>query len=508
MTQLLGRVIADFNTQLAAKIAVGGTTGTLASATDDDGVALPAGRYFFTIDKDNSKKEHISCTLSGTALTNIKTVSRQGTETAGVLREHRVGANVIISDFAHLKKMNDVLDGTTSFDSATPLGYDGAPTISTGNQFATKTYVDTGNALDVQKAGTQTITGVKTFTSTAKAKYDTHPTFSADEEIIDKKYADDLAIAGSPDASTTVKGIVEIPTLAEVKAETDTGGTGAILSVTPSQLPIVNEVDIVAGENLTAGDAVMVAAGIEATLLSASSSTNSVAEAGYNTTWCYQSFVTGSTTTRIYSASIYTQTTVSSVTMRLRATPTGADIATTTQAVSDNAENTFVFSTNTVTPSTTYYLVFNVSSSLNPGSANNFLGGTTSSYGSGVSGYSTNSGSSWTTPASVVTGDFYFKVFEGYTEAGKAYKTSAGSATYVGTGWTTNFIGFVKSTVSAAATATVRVSAMYKALSGLTPGTIYYLSNTPGAIATTAGTTSKKVGLAVSSTSLLIKHDN
>jgi len=58
--------------------------------------------------------------------------------------------------------MLDILDGTTSFDSATPLGYDGTATISTANQFATKAY------------------------------------------------ADGLAIAGSPDSSTTVKGIGKV----------------------------------------------------------------------------------------------------------------------------------------------------------------------------------------------------------------------------------------------------------------------------------------------------------
>lgn len=141
MTQLLGKVIADFEAQLATKLSVGGTTATLSSATDDDGVALPAGRYFFTIDKSSAQKEHISCDLSGTSLTNIKTESRQGVETAGVLREHRVGANVIISDFAHLKKINDVLDGTTNLDSGTPLAYDGTVTPTLPNQLMTRSAV-------------------------------------------------------------------------------------------------------------------------------------------------------------------------------------------------------------------------------------------------------------------------------------------------------------------------------------------------------------------------------
>ncbi len=51
-----------------------------------------------------------------------------------------------------------------------------------------------------------------------------------------KTYADNLAIAGAPDASTTVKGIVEEGLDAEVVAGTATGGTGARLFVNPGSL--------------------------------------------------------------------------------------------------------------------------------------------------------------------------------------------------------------------------------------------------------------------------------
>lgn len=141
MSTLLGTILADFNTSLATDIAVGGTTATLSSATDDDGVSLPAGRYFFTIDGSNSSKEHISCDLSGSSLTNIKTVTRQGVESTGVARKHRIGATVTITDFGHIKYMNDLISGATTFNSSAPLGYDGAPASLTGNQFATVSYV-------------------------------------------------------------------------------------------------------------------------------------------------------------------------------------------------------------------------------------------------------------------------------------------------------------------------------------------------------------------------------
>jgi hypothetical protein len=143
MTQTLVRVAADISTTLTTKLAVGATTGTLTSGVDADGVQLPTGTYGFTVDRSSSSKEHFTATLTGAALTDIKTVTRgTGLGTAGLLREHRKGAEVIITDWVSLKRVVNLLDGTTSFDSATPLGYDGVATISTGNQFATKTYVD------------------------------------------------------------------------------------------------------------------------------------------------------------------------------------------------------------------------------------------------------------------------------------------------------------------------------------------------------------------------------
>lgn len=188
MATKLATIIADFTTQLASELAVGGTTATLSSATDDDGVALPSGRYFFTLDGANSKKEHISCDLSGTTLTNIKTVSRQGVETAGVLRKHRIGSSIGITDFSHILQINALLAGITDLNSLVPLKYDGTPTISDSKHLATKAYVDS------------------------------------------------VAVAGAPNGSTTVKGIFEEATQAEVLAKTATGGTGADLVVNPSTM--------------------------------------------------------------------------------------------------------------------------------------------------------------------------------------------------------------------------------------------------------------------------------
>jgi hypothetical protein len=151
MSSKLGTILADFTTSLATDIAIGGTAATLSTATDDDAVALPSGRYFFTLDGDNSAKEHISCDLVGTALTNIKSLSRQGVETTGCVRKHRIGTVVSLTDFGHIKFINDLVSGATNLNSEAPLGYDGAPASLSGNQLATVTYV-----LGVVNGGTVT----------------------------------------------------------------------------------------------------------------------------------------------------------------------------------------------------------------------------------------------------------------------------------------------------------------------------------------------------------------
>lgn len=142
MSSLLGKIIADFDTSISAKISIGGTTATLLSILDDDGATIANGRYFITIDGDNSSKEHFSCTLTGTALTALKSISRKGVESSGAVREHRVGATVTMTNFAHIKFLNDLLDGTTDLDGSTPLKYDANPTLTDDKHIATKKYID------------------------------------------------------------------------------------------------------------------------------------------------------------------------------------------------------------------------------------------------------------------------------------------------------------------------------------------------------------------------------
>jgi hypothetical protein len=115
----LPKIVADLETSLTAKIAVGGTTGTIASNIDDDGVTLADGVYYFTIDGNNSAKEHIRCTKTGTGLSDIYSYSRQGVATSGTVREHRVGAKVIMTDYATYKNYFEAASGLSGPGAST-----------------------------------------------------------------------------------------------------------------------------------------------------------------------------------------------------------------------------------------------------------------------------------------------------------------------------------------------------------------------------------------------------
>lgn len=198
MTQTLGTIVADFETSLATAMAVGATSVTFLNATDDDGVALPTGKYYFTIDGNNASKEHIYCTLTGTSITDIENCSRQGIVTTGSVRAHRVGAKVTLTDFANLKYTSDMLNGSKAINATVgPLIYDAQPVISDDNHLATK------------------------------------------------KYIDDIAVAGSPDASTTVKGIAFMST-------GPSSATGPIaVGSNDARLPTQAENDALAGTSGT-----------------------------------------------------------------------------------------------------------------------------------------------------------------------------------------------------------------------------------------------------------------
>ena len=70
----------------------------------------------------------------------------------------------------------------------------------------------------------------------------------------------------------------------------------------------------------------------------------------------------------------------------------------------------------------------------------------------------------------------------------------------------TAFIGFANASASPTAAVTVALSGVLGSFTSLVNATQYYLSNTGGAIATVAGTITRKVGIAISTTQLVITN--
>lgn len=88
------------------------------------------------------------------------------------------------------------------------------------------------------KADDETITGLYTFPNGANtpvlgASY-VAPTLQP--QVASKGYVDSVAILGAPNATTSVQGLVQLPTQAQVDAGTATGSTGASLTPTPAVL--------------------------------------------------------------------------------------------------------------------------------------------------------------------------------------------------------------------------------------------------------------------------------
>lgn len=146
MAQSIPRVVADFETSLASSVAQGDTTASLLSNLDTNSVALAAGYYGLTVDNGSDYKEFILCSVSGTALTNVYSVSDQGTATVGFANYHRRGAPVQITDHASLLKVVQTLTAQIGIDGGNPLYYDSTPALVSGLQLATVQYVlDTVN---------------------------------------------------------------------------------------------------------------------------------------------------------------------------------------------------------------------------------------------------------------------------------------------------------------------------------------------------------------------------
>lgn len=166
MASKLTKVVANFETSLATKLANGAVSGALTSITDKNGVALPNAKYCMIVDRGTGDEEHLLFDLTGSAMSNIMSVSRQGVQIAGVqnLNGHRAGAKCYLTDFVNLKIIVDMLNGDEVFDGTKPLKYDSAPALTDPRHIPDKQYIDSSLANKAELAANNVFTGQNSFT--------------------------------------------------------------------------------------------------------------------------------------------------------------------------------------------------------------------------------------------------------------------------------------------------------------------------------------------------------
>jgi len=166
MASKLTKVVANFETSLATKLANSATSGALTSIVDKNGVNLANGKYCMIVDRGTGDEEHLLFDLVSNAISNIVSVSRQGVQTAGVqnLNGHRAGAKCYLTDFVNLKIIVDILNGDDALDGSKPIKYDAAPALSDPRHIPDKAYIDSSLANKAELAANNVFTGQNSFT--------------------------------------------------------------------------------------------------------------------------------------------------------------------------------------------------------------------------------------------------------------------------------------------------------------------------------------------------------
>lgn len=190
--QTVPTVVALFESSLSQGVTTTATSMTLERGTDKAGTTL-SGTYGFIIDEGSSNEEFVLCTAAGTALSGCTrglSVVDGKTAVTALQKVHRRGATVKITDFPQLAILSRIVNGTEYFPNL--------------------------------------------------LRYETNPNFSgaSSASLATVGYIASVSYAGTVDASTTAKGIVEAATTAEINAGTDFGATGAYLFTAPNFLAL------------------------------------------------------------------------------------------------------------------------------------------------------------------------------------------------------------------------------------------------------------------------------
>jgi len=222
-------------------VSASATTIALVTLATPDGTAITMTDFgsdvgYATLEPGTAREESISFTgISSLTLTGVSRGLRFVSPfdvVAGNKKAHAGGTVMVFSNTSafYSRFVDDfnaqTIAGIKTFSSIPVLP---ASDPTTSNQAARKAYVD----LFMPLTG-GTFSGAVAFNSTVLLAAD--PTLAL--QAATKQYVDGVAVAGAPNASTTVKGIVEEATQAEVNAGTATGGTGARLYVNPSTLSV------------------------------------------------------------------------------------------------------------------------------------------------------------------------------------------------------------------------------------------------------------------------------
>jgi len=122
-------------------------------------------------------------------------------------------------------------------------------------------------------------------------------------------------------------------------------------------------------------------------------------------------------------------------------------------------------------------------------------------YAGGLSKHSTDTGSSWAS----LNYDLTFRVdmLQDITASGKVYLSNA----TLDNALANNFIGFADETITSGNSGLIKLSGYDDNQTGLTVGSMYYLSDTLGTIADSAGSESRRVGIAISATKILLRPE-
>ena len=496
-----------FQTSLLSPITISDTSMTLVNGTDRAGNVL-SGYYCFTLDSGTPSVEYICGTASSTSVTGLQRGIDPvtGNTTVLALRQaHRRGTDVRVTDYPSLALITRMLSGQESIPG-TLYYQSGNQTYTSSTAIATQGYVNGVGAGGFTSANVSTTRGLSTDGSAPEkvgvnASSTTGMSFDASGKLYQKVssslYSDSNGI-GATVGTLSAGGVATSTATANLIPIANASGKLDSWITQPSYLSS----SFLAGEDIATSSAVCMGAG--GTYNDAISQTGSATNETFYPTWYAQTF-TNLNNRYITGITFKTWNTgggVNNFTASIRAVagnvPTGSDLQGITGTI--NAGGGFGVKTITfptpvkVSPNTQYAIVLSADAAC--GIVSN-----SDSYAGGNMATSTNNGSTW----GAITGkDLYFGVNVIYGNSGSIYACSATASSTM----SNNFLGFNSSAVASSSYGNIVTSGVFGGLTGLNVGSTYYLADIPGMVSSTQGTISRKIGLSVSSTAILIKHDN